>query len=110
MAELLGDAYLTITLLPTAVALLHREDSHESFYGVDLPVVDLERLPHSELVTAALANAPGHAQPDDTHALIDGDDASLHVTEAIEDRERLRGDILAAGGKLAVGTCHQLAV
>src|SRR5258705_13515491 len=79
-------------LLPPSVALLHREDSHERFHRVDFAVVDLERLPHRELVAAALAHTPGHAQPDDAHALIDGDDTRLHVAEAIEDRERLRRD------------------
>jgi hypothetical protein len=94
-------------LFPPSVALLHRKDSHERFHSVDFAVVDLKRFPHRELVAAALAHAPGHAQPDDAHALIDGDDARLHVTEAIEDRERLCRDVLAAGGELAVGTCHQ---
>src|SRR6516225_9608264 len=97
-------------LLPPSVALLHRKDSHERFHSVDFAVEDLKRFPHSELVTAALTHAPSHAQPDDAHALIDGDDARLHVTESIEDRERLCRDVLAAGGKLAVGTCHHLAV
>src|SRR5262249_13688884 len=46
----------------------------------------------------------------DAHALVDGDDARLNVTEAIEDRERLRRDVLAAWCKLAVGTSHYLAV
>jgi len=67
-------------------------------------------FPYRELVTAALAHTSSHTQPDDAHALIDGDDVRLHVTEAIEDLERLRRDVLAAGGKLAVGTCHHLAV
>src|ERR1700689_4985264 len=98
------------TLLPPSVALLHRKDSHERFHSVDFSVVDLKRFPHRELVTAALAHAPSHAQPDDAHALIDRHDARLHVAEAIEDGERLCRDILAAGGKLAVGTCHHLAV
>src|SRR5215471_18245089 len=74
-------------LLPPSVALLHRKDSHERFHCVDFAVVDLKRFPHRELVTAALAHAPSHTQPDDAHALIDGDDARLHVTKAIEDRE-----------------------
>ena len=69
---------------------------------MDFAVVDLERLPHRELVASALAHAPSHAQPDDSHALIDGDYASLHVTETIEDCERLRRDVLAAGGKLGM--------
>src|SRR5205085_3548726 len=37
-------------LLPPSIALLHREDSHECFHCVDFAVVDLERLPHRELV------------------------------------------------------------
>ena len=43
-------------------------------------------------------------------ALVHGDDARLHVTEALKDRERLRGDVLAAGGELAVRPGHHLAV
>jgi hypothetical protein len=97
-------------LLPPPVALLHRKDFHERLDRVDLAVVDQERFPHRELVPAALAHTPSHAQPDDAHTFIDGDDARLHVTEAIENRERLRRHILAAGGKLAVGTGHHLAV
>src|SRR5687768_10467133 len=88
-------------LLPPAVALLHRQDPHERFHGVDLTVVDLEHLPYCQLIAAALAHAPGHAQPHDAHALISGDDACLHVTEPLEDRERLGGDVLAAGSELA---------
>jgi hypothetical protein len=48
-------------LLPSSIALLHREDSHERFHCVDFAVVDFERLPNRELVTAALAHASGHA-------------------------------------------------
>src|SRR5688572_10060084 len=97
-------------LLPPSIAFFHREDPHESLHRMYFAVVDLERLPHRELITALGAHAPGHAQPDDAHALIDGDDARLHVPKAIENRERLRGDALATGGKGAAGTCHQLAV
>src|SRR5689334_8737926 len=39
-----------IILLPAAVALLERQDTHERFDGVDLAVVDLERLPHRQLI------------------------------------------------------------
>ena len=42
--------------------------------------------------------------------LIHSDDACLHVTEAPEDRERLGGDVLAAGRELAVRPGHHLAV
>src|SRR3990172_6783419 len=49
--------------------------------------------PHRQLVATLRAHAPGHAQPDDAHALVHGDDACLHVTEALEDRERLGGDV-----------------
>jgi hypothetical protein len=70
---------------------------------VDLAVVDLERLPHRQLIAAALAHAPGHAQPDDAHALVHGNDARLHVAEALEDRQRLGGDVLAAGANLQSG-------
>src|SRR5882672_12699359 len=97
-------------LLPPSVALLYRENSHERFHRVDFAVVNFERLPNRELVAAALAHAPGHAQPDDAHALIDGDDARLNITEAIEYRERLRRDVLTTGGKRAFGTRHHLAV
>src|SRR5207249_2234588 len=97
-------------LLPLAVALLHRQDPHERFHGLDLSVVDLERLPHRQLIAAALAYAPGHAQQHDAHALIHGDAARLYVTEALEDREQLRGDVLAARGELAVRPGHHLAV
>src|SRR5436189_5746894 len=76
-------------LLPSAVALLHRQDPHERFHGVDLAVVDLEGFPHGQLIPAAFANAPGHAQQDDAHALVHGDDARLRVAEALEDREPL---------------------
>ena len=37
-------------------------------------------------IAAALAHAPGHAQPHDAHGLIGCDDACLHVTEALEDQ------------------------
>src|SRR6476659_106516 len=97
-------------LLPPAVAFLDRQDPHERFHGVDLAVVDLERLPHRQLIAAALAHAPGHAQPPDAHPLIHGDDARLHLTEALEDRERLGGDVLAVGGELAGWSSHHLAV
>src|SRR5438477_10674878 len=97
-------------LLPPAVALLDRQDPHERLHGVDLAVVDLERLPHRQLIAAALAHAPGHAQPDDAHALVHGDDACLHIAEALENRERLRGDVLAAGSERAVRPGHHLAV
>src|SRR4051812_42220512 len=43
-------------LLPAAVALLERQDPHECFDGVDLAVVHLERLPHRQLIAAALAH------------------------------------------------------
>src|ERR1700676_878972 len=99
-----------LDLFPPAVAFLHRQAPHERFHGVDLAVVDLERLPHRQLIAAALAHAPGHAQPDDAHALIHSDDARLHVTEALEDCQRLGGDVLAAGGELAVWSGHYLAV
>src|SRR4026209_959162 len=82
-------------LPPPAVAFLYRQDPHERFHGVDLAVVDLEHLPHRQLIAALFAHAPGHAQPDDAHALIRGDDARLHVTEAFENRQRLRRDVLA---------------
>src|SRR5688572_15647893 len=65
-------------LLPPAVALSHRQDPHERFHGVDLAVVDLEHFPHRQLIAAALAHAPGHAQPDDAHPLVRGDDTGLH--------------------------------
>src|SRR5215470_15943841 len=97
-------------LLPPAVALLERQDPHERFHGVDLAVVDLEGLPHRQLIAAALAHAPGHTQPDDAHALVHGDDACLDVAEALEDRKRLRRDVLAAGSELAVRPGHHLAV
>jgi hypothetical protein len=44
-------------LLPPAVSLLHRQDPHERFHGVDLAVVDLEHPPHRQLIAAALAPA-----------------------------------------------------
>src|ERR1700674_4044010 len=96
-AESLRDP-IELALPPPAVAFLHRQDPHERFHGVNLAVIDLERLPHRQLIAAALAHAPGHAQPHDAHALIHSDDARLHVTEALEDCERLGGDVLAAGG------------
>jgi len=34
----------------------------------------------------------------------------MHVTQALEDRERLGGDVLAARGELAVWSGHHLAV
>jgi len=37
---------------------------------------------------------PRHAQPDDAHALIDGDDARLNITEAIEYRGDCGRDVL----------------
>src|SRR5215510_349565 len=97
-------------LLPPAVALLYRQDPHERFYGVDLAVVDLERLPYRQLIAAALAHTPGHPQPDDAHALIDSDHTRLRITEALENRERLRGDVLAARCELAVRAGHHLPV
>src|SRR5687767_1095690 len=97
-------------LFPPAITFLHRQDPHERFHGVDLTVVDLEHLPHRQLIAAALAHPPGHAQPYDAHALVGGDDARLHVAEALEDRERLGGDVLAAGSKGAGRSGHHLAV
>src|SRR5215467_9619576 len=95
-------------LLPPAIALLERQDPHERFDSMDLTVVDLERFPQGQLIAAALARAPRHAQPHDAHALVHGDDAGLHVAEALEDRKRLRGDVLAAWRELAVGSGHDL--
>jgi hypothetical protein len=69
---------------------------HERFHGVDLAVIDPERLPHRQLIAAALAHAPGHAQPHDAHALIHSDDARLHVTEALEDCERLAPPVMSS--------------
>src|ERR1043165_8744973 len=97
------------SLLPASIALFERQDPHERFDRVDLAVIDLERLPHRQLIAAALAHAPGHAQPHDAHALVHRDDACLHVAETLENRERLRGDVLAAGSELAVGPGHHLA-
>src|ERR1700741_1577958 len=96
--------------LPAARPQLERQDLPECFDGVDLPVVDLERFPDRELLAAFLPYAPGHAEPDDSHTLVDADHARRYVAEALEDRERLRRDVLAAGRERAVRTGHHLAV
>src|SRR5436189_2021022 len=90
------------TLLPAPVALLHGQDPHERLHRVNLAVVNLEGFPHGQLIAAAFADAPSHAQQHDAHALVHGDDPCLRVTEPPEDRQRLGGDVLAARSELAV--------
>jgi hypothetical protein len=68
------------TLLPPSVALLQHKDSHERFHRVDFAVIDLERFPPVNWSPPPTCALPSHAQPDDAHALMDGDDVRLHIT------------------------------
>src|SRR4051812_31221527 len=72
-------------LLPSALALLDRQDLDERLHRVQLAAIELERLERGELIAAFLLHAPGQAQPCDAHALIDRHHAENRWSQALED-------------------------
>src|SRR5665213_3718101 len=77
---------------------------------MNLSIVDLEQLERRELVGTRTARVPGQAQHDNTHALVHENGTNRDVAKALENVERLRGNVLACRAEHAIRSSHHRAV